>query len=759
MYESHQTTRLVKRKVPRRLGGTLSIATVENNRVDQDGNYISDYNNFMDTDKRKVVSPVYILGNKSDVLKGKVSESIFGKAVVFASSNTNLSPEELADRYIEQKRNPDAHTPEVRMIVLNNHGLSFTELITHRIQNQLTGEGEKAKKPWRMDTLGVRMFTAMWNFRASLENFISQLDKWKQENGYDSSKILDISKVESELFSRYGKNWITQLNAGSQEVQKLLNLYKVTAADLENLIKFNQEYCKDIPTFRLGIDLTNKNIGGYVRSFDVSNSSVYGKNEANMLAIEEEYAHKYHSILSSILEQLTANEPPEIFRRAGLNFKPMATRLAKADGSNYATNEYIGKNEQKRNLSGLIHTNNKNIVIGETDENGNVISTSTIPAESMFSFFPKAVSAIATKSRIYQTNSKANGLISITTIDTKNNTDKFDFDISALFGDGMLERRGNDNTLFNMFNLIFHGTVQSLEEPHAYTEEAPFKYGIFVDPDLETSQDYKQINVRGQNGQDYAFLKCGTNPIYFDVDVDVISGGIALNLSKLLEGGKRQLKEETKVENPAEQYIGYSSKIVDEQDRTRFQNFLLNEGKEDNEQSYMEYVTIQNNRKLINFFRNGSSVDNIVELINMQLGQPTIKDVKYENGKIIYTDVNDGTGELSLDTEDMYISMTPNKTNSVEEITGQSFDSMVVDPTGMDIMTHQDFLNQLEETFQDDSDVQMLSNSSNVESYLELLVSMKDTLNNKIEQLEDSDLKWNLSDYLLYVDTSCFKNK
>ena len=185
-----------------------------------------------------------------------------------------------------------------------------------------------------MDTLGVRMFIAMWNFRASLENFISQLDKWKQENGYDSNKILDISKVESELFSRYGKNWITQLNAGSQEVQKLLNLYKVTAADLENLIKFNQEYCKDIPTFRLGIDLTNKNIGGYVRSFDVSNSSVYGKNEANMLAIEEEYAHKYHSILSSILEQLTANEPPEIFRRAGLNFKPMATRLAKADGSN-----------------------------------------------------------------------------------------------------------------------------------------------------------------------------------------------------------------------------------------------------------------------------------------------------------------------------------------------------------------------------------------------------------------------------------------
>lgn len=127
----------------------------------------------------------------------------------------------------------------------------------------------------------------------------------------------------------------------------------------------------------------------------------------------------------------------------------------------------------------------------------------------------------------------------------------------------MLEKRGNDNTLFNMFNLIFHGTVESIEKPHAYTEEAPFKYGIFVDPDLETSQDYKQINVRGQNGKDYAFLRCGTNPVYFDVDVDVISGGIALNLSKLLDGGKRQLKEETKVENPIQEQLGYSSQIID----------------------------------------------------------------------------------------------------------------------------------------------------------------------------------------------------
>ena len=158
----------------------------------------------------------------------------------------------------------------------------------------------------------------------------------------------------------------------------------------------------------------------------------------------------------------------------------------------------------------------------------------------------------------------------------------------------------------------------------------------------------------------------------------------------------------------------------------------------------------------MNCFQNGTSVSNIVELINIQMVESTVTDVKYENGKVIYTDVNNNTGELNLDTEDMYITMIPNKTNSLEELTEQSFNSMVVDPMGNNIMTHQDFLNQLEETFQDDVEIQTLANSSNVESYLELLVSMKDTLNNKIEQLEDSDLKWNLSDYLLYVDTTCF---
>jgi hypothetical protein len=46
MYESHKTTRLVHRVTPRRLGGTLAVATIENGILDEDGNYAEDYNNW-----------------------------------------------------------------------------------------------------------------------------------------------------------------------------------------------------------------------------------------------------------------------------------------------------------------------------------------------------------------------------------------------------------------------------------------------------------------------------------------------------------------------------------------------------------------------------------------------------------------------------------------------------------------------------------------------------------------------------------------
>ena len=198
---------------------------------------------------------------------------------------------------------------------------------------------------------------------------------------------------------------------------------------------------------------------------------------------------------------------------------------------------------------------------------------------------------------------------------------------------------------------------------------------------------------------------------------------------------------------------------MDQKEKIAFSNYILNNGLEDNQENYSKFVSIQNNKKIKNFFKYGNQTDNLLDLINLNLkGKASLKEVKFENGKVLYTDQDGNTGELSLDEEDMYITLTPDNSNSYEDLTKQSFNSMVKDPFGEDIMSHQDFLNQLEEILSEDDQVIQLSNSSNVENYLQLLENQRDILSDKIGELEniDDDQKYKMLDYLTYIDTSCF---
>jgi hypothetical protein len=65
----------------------------------------------------------------------------------------------------------------------------------------------------------------------------------------------------------------------------------------------------------------------------------------------------------------------------------------------------------------------------------------------------------------------------------------------------MIKKGVNDNSFFNIVNLAFHGTVDSIEYTRstkekkgkarsAYTSYAPMKYGFLVDPELRISDNY-----------------------------------------------------------------------------------------------------------------------------------------------------------------------------------------------------------------------------------------------------------------------------
>ncbi len=694
----HKTTRLVKRRMFRRLGSHVNLANIENGVVytsgPHAGEYVQDTDNFIENDSRKVVSGVYIVGKQSDVLSGAVDESIMGKAVVFVSCNTNLSPNELVDHYINQKTDPENHTPEVRMVVLNNHGLSFRELVYNNIEEEVAKEsGSTSRKLWRKDVLGIRMFSAMWNWRAALKNFRQAYTNFWLTEGEDGKVYNDdyveaITNAEFLLYRNLEESGYPSVEAQIQNKDFTYNekfevngvSYQVTEKDLKKLLEFNSTVCKNIPIFRLGYAMLENKNGGYVRQFNVKGSTAYpGKEAVNLFAISPQYAEKYYNLLNVILSQLTHTPTEWTVFSAEKPLKSLNTRLLHEDGREFSEDEYIGKDALSKNLSGMIHTVNKDILIQETDESGKVIQKIAISPESMFSFFPKALAKIVRKAKVYQAENQYNGFIQVGTVSAEG-TDYFNFDIGALFGSNMLTpNTTSDNTLFNLFELCFHGSTQGLEEwrkPNAdgsrrtgpfkrpFLEDAFAKFGFFVDPDLERFGDYKKLNVMStKEGGGYTFLKCGTSPAYFDVDVDVIPGGVGLSLQELIDGlsGRAREKAETREEvNPPAEQISEEEEDFIKAHKGWPAWKESQDGAEFNDEYKKQFIEEERKTFIKNLFKAEQSQfypDQIDQLnVIIDTFYPNVAKVEkidgWENGKLVYTGQDGESYYLTKTSED-----------------------------------------------------------------------------------------------------------
>jgi len=83
--------------------------------------------------------------------------------------------------------------------------------------------------------------------------------------------------------------------------------------------------------------------------------------------------------------------------------------------------------------------------------------------------------------------------------------------ISPFFNEEEGLTMDNDNSFYNLLNLAFHGTVNSIEYTRstkdtkgkarsAYLDEAFAKYGFLVDPEILISDNYEKENIRGIDG-------------------------------------------------------------------------------------------------------------------------------------------------------------------------------------------------------------------------------------------------------------------
>jgi len=106
-----------------------------------------------------------------------------------------------------------------------------------------------------------------------------------------------------------------------------------------------------------------------------------------------------------------------------------------------------------------------------------------------------------------------------------------------------------DTSLLDMFDLIFHGTVEDIHSDAQRLTDARFKNGFYIDPDAARMwnadhTDTVTIPV-GDSMDDSIFLKLAISDALVEVDVDPRASGINISLHKLVSGDYGKDSEET----------------------------------------------------------------------------------------------------------------------------------------------------------------------------------------------------------------------
>lgn len=483
-----------------------------------------------------VFSPIYTYATDAQVFEG-LDPSIKGKAVVFVSSDSLLKPDELIHEYITQKYNPDISTARVRMLVLDNYGMTFSQFIDPEFI-KLFQHGDSERKPFRQNFTGIRMFTSMWNWRASLLRFTDAVEAWRNKHDYTPGQVEALAEAD-------------QLVYRGQNPDELLSRHNLTKTDLENFNNFNNNDCLDIPIFRLGHS-ENGN-GFYIKgNVDVRKSHVYNKDRVNLLAITYKKAKQFAVLLDRFLSSIEYSDK--------VGQTSLGVRLLNSDENPFDVRDIIdpGSPKHQRTLSGLLESQLGELKV--VDSEGNAL---LYPEGMYWSMIPAMVSHVARAMIYFQHNPtelSSKTQFAHKTIGSDENKTVIYTQMDDLFADGYLGD-SSDYSVSHLLDLMFHGTVEVDEngisaihkkltsgEQLFQLEDAYFKKGFFINPDLSRrparNGEYDIFSVDDASGE-VLFYKIETSPELFTVDTDVRTSGIAIHLERLFE----KIKEEEKVKD------------------------------------------------------------------------------------------------------------------------------------------------------------------------------------------------------------------
>ncbi len=479
---------------------------------DESGKFVvSNKSRFRARTSNYVVSPIYAFVDKNSPDDHK------GKPFIFVSSRRIYKPTELADRYQENIDN--GLPPTIRKIMLDPAGVSFESLFDSRYAETFVNKGLNSKSytfPFDLLPMGVRMYTALHNFRANLRRFNAAV---KDTFGDDLVTLEKQLKEESRLFNLYkennkpddGEEWVPNeiefrnwLQSNESEISD-----GVTLEQIKKIWDFNDNTLKNVKQFRLGYNERN---GVYVRSI----SEGYYGNYINP-QVAKQYLGTVEKLFELVLDQIIPKgsiNPNDL-----VDYRVTQKEFEKIEGS------WVDHIDNAKKL--LL-----NIV--DTDDDGNPTGVVPISVEhkDKIRALPLLLTMIAKNLQARQRMSDPDSVFE--GYDNPKNNSPYlltlgDTPISYLkildggLGDirkgrdiepGVIEpkegQKNFDFRLLNMFNVAFHGTVatggndftKSVSVLHA--KDVLFPHGIYVDPILMGRKDSnRKYRVIATNGKYY----------------------------------------------------------------------------------------------------------------------------------------------------------------------------------------------------------------------------------------------------------------
>lgn len=513
--------------------GSLSIPT----RV---GGNITEMGWLADDGKYKYTSVTsnggfFILGKDLERDLG-INASSSGKVAVLVSEFP-YKPEDMFDLYKQQKQSGKEGDLKIRLLVLDNVGISFSTIFRSNWKQlyarkmKLNGEDMEVDIPFSRDAFGYRMLGTLWNWRAYLNQFTHKVQDYLTKYAWDKDKLELVAYVEGLRYYYLKANsrgdfadWLSSASEDDIKLYskhekyfdtkfKLSDIKSVTPEDLDILSSMNAELTQNNQhTFRIGY-------GNYIRQIELTDAqkvAYYGSAskipstnpEVNLLFLSLDKAELYLKYINAIFQIFSSAES-----KKGLGVNLSSLEIIQ-DGvtTNYSENDPINPSTWDRvdTLSGQITKLMRNVsTLDIVDDGNNVqkINFSGVGATSSVGKFAvklmRLVNRIAayyyfeaTKSSEDETYYKPQY---IQVVDPSDSTGKTKIKISveplANIAPTYADENNDEeyrNDLIDLFDYMIHGTLEDVSKVRAnpMTITGTFApQGIFFDPDSGTAID------------------------------------------------------------------------------------------------------------------------------------------------------------------------------------------------------------------------------------------------------------------------------